>query len=187
MILLTSSAMLLLTGAALIIYEFFAYKQNLLEHVRTIAQIAAEHSTGPLAFPDEKVAFQTLSSLRLEIREASLYDRKGSLFTRYPPNSRVPLAVPRHGSRIEGNNIIVVLPVIEKGQVLGTIYVRSDLTPVYGRISFYAGVVMLILLGSFVVTLGLSTLFQKRISQPILALAEVAHVVSAKKDYSVRV
>ncbi len=149
-IMLTSSAVLLLTGAALIVYEFIAFKQTLLDHLRTVAQIAAEHSTAALGFQDEKAAAND-------------------------------------GSRVENNNIIVVVPVIQVSkQRLGTLYVRSDLSPVYERISLYAGVVVLILLGSFAVTFALSAFFQRRISQPILALAEMAQTVSARKDYSVR-
>src|SRR4030095_7081391 len=81
-IMLTSSAVLLLTGVALILYEFVAFKDNVVNEVRTVAEIAAEHSTAALSFHDEKTAAQTLASLRLEahIREACLYDKEGRVF-----------------------------------------------------------------------------------------------------------
>ena len=186
-ILITSSAVLLLAGTALIIYEFVAYKQILIEHVATAAQIAAEHSSAALAFPDQKAASETLRSLRLEVREACLYDKEGRIFARYPASSRAfPNRVPAKGSYVERNNIVVVLPVKEKGAFLGTLYVRSDFAAVYERISVFAGVVLLIVLGSFVVTVAMSSIFQKRISEPILELARMAHLISDKKDYSVR-
>jgi PAS domain S-box-containing protein len=189
-IMLTSSSVLLLAGLALIAYEFTAYKKNLLESVRSIAEITAESSTAALGFRDEKYAYQALYSLRLEnhIRQACLYDNNGRIFARYPYNSRgFPTRVPKEGSRIENNDIIFVLPVLEPGKLRqGTLYIRSDLTPVYERISLYGAVVLLILLGSFLLTVAVAAFFQKRISQPILALAQAAQIVSANKNYSIR-
>src|SRR5439155_2131121 len=82
----------------------------------------------------------------------------------------------------------IVVPVRE-GQntpLLGFLFLRSDLAPLYQRIWLYAWIVGLVLLGSLVLGVALSAFFQRRISRPILTLADVAQVVSSRKDDSVR-
>jgi signal transduction histidine kinase len=54
------------------------------------------------------------------------------------------------------------------------------------QIMRYLGIVITVILGLMGVTLLLSTVLQKAISDPILDLARVAHSVTTEKDYSVR-
>src|SRR5437773_1066882 len=50
----------------------------------------------------------------------------------------------------------------------------------------YAVIAGFVLCGSLAVAFGLSEALQKRISRPVLALAETARVISQRGDYSVR-
>ena len=75
---------------------------------------------------------------------------------------------------------------MEGGTRLGTLYLKSDLRPLYVRLQFYGGIALLVLCGSVLVALVLSNALQRRITRPILALAEVAKAVSERGDYSLR-
>ena len=66
------------------------------------------------------------------------------------------------------------------------LYLKSDLHPLYVRLRFYGGISLLVLLGSALVALAISNTLQRRITRPILALAEVAKAVSERGDYSIR-
>ena len=190
---ITSSAVLLLTGALVILYEYFAFKETLLNHLQSIAQVVANQSTAALTFQDDKAATQNLASLQVEkyIHQACFYLTNGQVFARFPPQSSLSLfpgRPPAEGRRIQNNEIVIVVPVRE-GQntpLLGFLFLRSDLAPLYQRIWLYAWIVGLVLLGSLVLGVALSAFFQRRISRPILTLADVAQVVSSRKDYSVR-
>ncbi len=84
------------------------------------------------------------------------------------------------GYRYEGGRVIVFEPVAEGRVRLGTLYLKSDLHPLYVRLQFYGGIVSLILCGSVLVALVISNALQRRITRPILALAEVAKAVSER-------
>jgi PAS domain S-box-containing protein len=190
-IMLTSVVVLLLTAAAFTVYDLATYRQNLARGLSATAAIIADHTSAALAFRDEKDARATLASLRADPRivAAALYDRYGNLFVRYPnqtPVSGFPLVPGKGGYRYEGGRVIVFEPVTEGRVRLGTLYLKSDLHPLYVRLRFYGGTVLLILCGSALVALLISNALQRRITRPILALAEVAEAVSERGDYSLR-
>ena len=116
--------------------------------------------------------------------------RQGNLFARYPaqaPVQRISAGARRKAATgIEGGRVILFEPVTDGGARLGTLYLKSDLHPLYRRLRFYGGIVVLILCGSVLVALVISNALQRRITRPILALAEVARAVSERGDYSIR-
>src|SRR5262249_9173681 len=90
------------------------------------------------------------------------------------------------GYRFEGGNLFLFQPVTSEGNMLGTLYLRGDLRYYYLRVKIYLAIAALITLGSLIVALALSNQLQKRISNPIIALANTARTISQKRDYSVR-
>ena len=56
----------------------------------------------------------------------------------------------------------------------------------YERFRLYGSIAALVMVGSFLLAYFLSRILQRRISQPILALAETAKAISDRRDYSVR-
>jgi PAS domain S-box-containing protein len=191
-IMLTSGAVLLLTAAAFMVYDLVAYRQSLVHSLSATAAIIADHSVSGLTSRNEKDARATLASLRAEprIAAAALYDERGGLFVRYPaqaPASAFPTAPGKSGYRFEGGRLILFAPVVaESGSQVGTLYLKSSLHPLYMRLWVYGEIVLLILCGSVLVALAISNALQRRITRPILALAEVARAVSERGDYALR-
>lgn len=190
-IMLTSSVVLILTASAFIVYEYVTFRSSTLKNSQTLAQIAAANSTAALSFGDEKAASETLSKLEAEqtILRASLYDNEGKLFAFYPTNT-----APAKFSTLPAESIHdfaqgklkTFVPVREGENRLGTLFLETDLAPMYQRFRLYGGIVALVMISSLLIALGLSNWLQKKISQPILELAETAQAVSVKKDYRVR-
>lgn len=190
-ILLTTSIVLLLTCAAFIIYEWITFRQAMARNLTTLAQITAANSTAALAFQNEADATEVLSALRVEdhVVAAAFYDHEGKLFATYPAGAAVsllPSTPGRPGYRFSRSHLVLFQPVIANDKRLGTLYLKSDLGAMYDRFQLYGGIVGLVLGVSSLVAFAISTKLQKRISEPILALADTAKAVSARKDYSVR-
>src|SRR5438105_3193674 len=86
MILLTSGVVLLQTCAAFFAYEFLTFRQATVRQLSTLEEIIAANSTAPLAFDNQDDAKEILAALQAEqhIVAASLYDKHGKLFSKYP-------------------------------------------------------------------------------------------------------
>ena len=190
-ILVTSGAVLLLTCAAFGVSEWITFRHGLVQNLSTLARIAADNSTATLAFENETDAKTVLAAFRIErnVVAAGLYDSDGKLFAAYPTNepaAAFPAAPGKDGYRFAQSHLILFQPVVEDGNRLGTLYLKSDVSAMYERFRLYAGIVVIVVVVSFLVALAISTILQKRISGPILALADTARAISSRKDYSVR-
>src|SRR5260221_8558577 len=86
----------------------------------------------------------------------------------------------------ENGYLIVFQPVMQGTDQVGTAYLKSDLKAFTERLRLYALIALLVFLGSALVAYALSNTFQRHISAPVLALTNVARVISEKRDYSVR-
>src|SRR6059036_1951305 len=85
-ILLTSGTVLLLTCAAFFAYEFLTFRRATVRQLSTLGEIIAANSTAALAFDNQDDAKEVLAALKAErhIVAASLYDKNGTLFSKYP-------------------------------------------------------------------------------------------------------
>src|SRR3989442_6551781 len=139
-LLLTSAVVLVLTCAAFLAYEFVTFRQTTLKSLSTLGRIIAANSTASLAFQNEGDAREILSALRAEphIVAAALYDKDAKLFARYPadlPVAAFPAAPDRDGYRFEHSHLVGFAPVAQASNArLGTLYLQSDLTAVYGTL-----------------------------------------------------
>jgi PAS domain S-box-containing protein len=190
-ILLTSTAVLLLTCAAFVAYEVITFRKDLAENLTILAQITAENSNAALAFEDQRDADGVLSALRIErnVVAAGLYNKAGELFTSYPTNrpaSAFPSKPEKDGHRFAQSYLLLFQPVIKDGKWLGTLYLKADVSAMYARFRLYGVIVVLVMVVCCLVAFAMSSVLQKSISRPILALADTAKAISDRKDYSVR-
>jgi signal transduction histidine kinase/ActR/RegA family two-component response regulator len=191
MMLLISGVVVVVSCAAFSAYEVVSARALALRDLTTLGKVIASNSTGALAFDDSKGALQTLSALRAEphLVAAGLYTVSGDLFARYRRDSNaqtLPNTPPRLGYRFEGQSLIGVQPVIQRGERLGTLYLRSDLGEIYERLRLDVLIAVLILALTAAIAYLIATRLQREISRPILALAGTARAVSENRDYSVR-
>jgi PAS domain S-box-containing protein len=190
-IMITTTVALLVAGATIIFYELASYQKNSLIEIRTLADVMAANSSTSLLYDDDKSARETLSSFAADnaILGAALYTTNGTLFARYPTNlaaQAFPKPPREPGYSIRRSTLVLFEPVQSKGKRYGTLYLKADLGPIYGRIWLYAGIVVLVLAGSFFIALVLSKILQAGISRPITSLVHTAQAISERKDYSVR-
>ena len=188
-IMATSGAVVVLTCAVFLAYEFITLHRNMITSSTTRAQIIAANSTAALAFQNPADAAGILEALKNDrrMKAACLYDEKGRLFAKYPKDSPDGLFPGVSGtSGYHGDYLDIFCPVAEGGRILGTVYLRSDLSALTDRYWAFGWLTVAVLAGSFMLALLLSRLLGKQIAGPILDLAGTARAISERKDFSVR-
>lgn len=191
-VMLTSGAVIVLTCSVLLAYEYLTFRQTTVRQLTTLGELIATNSTAALAFDNQDDATEVLSALKADrhIVAAGLYDKHGTLFAKFPAHRRAD-AFPRtpgpDGYRFEHARLSSVQPVVQgANERLGTLYLESDMEAIYERFRLYGGIVLLVIVGSSLLTYLLSRSLQRRITQPVLALADMARAISDRQDYTVR-
>jgi signal transduction histidine kinase/ActR/RegA family two-component response regulator/HAMP domain-containing protein len=192
MILLTCSLVLFLVCGVLGAYQIFDSRRAMVRNTTVLADVLAKNTQAALTFQDENAAQQTLLALQAEsnVIGACLYDEKGKLFagyTREGANIKYPVLPVADGYHFEQGYLIVFRPVFLNEKRIGTICLQVGLEEMYDRFRLLMGVGVVVLIGSVLVALILSSRLQRPISQPILALAGTARSIAAHKDYAIRV
>jgi two-component system, sensor histidine kinase len=189
----TAIVALLVTVAAMGVFDLRRYQAELANDLVTQADVLGRLSAPALAFDDPKAAAGNLAALRLrpQVRAAAIYDVRGDLFAVYAPPAEaeaeaLPQELPIDGYYVQGNRMTVFHTITEDGRTAGTVYIsaRYELTR---RLLGYLMIVGLSIVASMIVALALSTWLQDAITGPILAVASVAQRVMQTRDYSLRV
>ncbi|HVU20010.1 MAG TPA: ATP-binding protein [Rhizomicrobium sp.] len=111
------------------------------------AKILSSSVSAALAFDDSAAAQQYLNALRAnpELDVAAVYDRQLHVVANFKrARSDFPLpSVPPAQTQVTGNHITVVVPVSERGEALGRVYLRSSMESVRRRLLKY-GVIALV-------------------------------------------
>ena len=78
-------------------------------------------------------------------------------------------------------------PIVLHGQSLGTLFIQSGMQQWNARLERYSAIVAVLMLGSAVVALLVSSRLQRVISEPILDLQQTMNTISAQKNFALRV
>jgi PAS domain S-box-containing protein len=188
---LTAVVVLAVAITAFMAYDLTTFREAQKRSLITLAQVTAENSSAAVAFGNEKDATDILNSLRLEpqIVAAALYNGSGALFITYPTNlpaATFPAKPGPNSFLFRNGHLFLFQDVTRDNNLLGHFYLESDLRYFYQRVRIYSAIAGLIMVVSLIVALVLANSLQKRISDPIVALAETAKIVSERRDYSVR-
>ena len=189
---IASTVALLLVSGGFVTYELVTFRQSMTRDLSTLAEIIGNESTSALSYEDQKTAEEVLGALKAKkhIVAAALYEPNGHLLAQYQQTNTASNPIPARpekvGSRVENNNLVLFQGIHLQGELVGTIYLKSDLDRKSTRLRRYAAIILLFMLASTVVTFFLSSALQRVISRPIFHLAETAKTVSVDKNYSVR-
>jgi signal transduction histidine kinase/DNA-binding response OmpR family regulator len=190
-IMLTSSIAVALACAAFIGYESVQLPKETAAGLATLAEMAAAHSTAPLSFEDRRSAEETLRALRPEVHiiEACVYNRAGQVFAGYTRNGGAgsfPAAPRQPGHYFENGTLVLFDRIKLDGEVIGAIYLRSDLEKVNSRLRGYTAIMGFVMLAACLVAFVFSSRLQVVVSGPILHLAETAEQISSGHNFTVR-
>ena len=189
-ILLTSSTALLVVGLAVVIYDSITYKREQYNKLSTQADLLGAISTSALVFNDPKTAGEYLSALEASppIASAVIYDSAGNVFATFRRSDKPKLDPPpleAEGHRFKGDNLLLFRPIYQGGDMIGTVYLRTELG-FKTRLLQYAGIVLALLAGSLLVAFLLSARLQRLVSRPLLEVTKVARQVIDHQDFTHR-
>lgn len=197
--------LLVIACSILLVGELYSGRAALTREIRTLASSLAVNSRRALVLEQLDRLTDILRSLQPQtnIHAAYLFDRQGRPVAEYlnPKNPQFVLEfiskdfVPEQedlwlNAREKGlfdlSHLGYFYPVSYAGQNVGSLYLLSDLSPLYVRLY---GVVFGVI-GSFLFlvfcSLVLARWLQKPISVPLLDLTQVMNEVSSSKNYALR-
>ena len=190
-VLATTFVALTLAGVALVIFDLKSYEASLEADLSTQADIMGTASAPALAFEDAKVARENLSLLTASpnISAAAIYTAKGALFATYVRDGAAPPAFPTlpqtDGVESDGSNVLAYRRIVKNDEVLGTVYLRARDESMQ-RLKYYLGVLGLIMIASMLMALLLTNRLQSSLTEPIVAISDVARRVMEQRDFSLR-
>jgi signal transduction histidine kinase/CheY-like chemotaxis protein len=190
-VMVTVGVALLVFGAVSLAYDQATFRESMQNDLGVLAEIFGSNCTAALSFGDGKTATELLLGLRAKpsIRAAFLVSADAELFAFYQ-RDRVAQMLPP-ASRGQGvwwtaDTLTVSKRIPLADQVIGSIYIESDLSELRLRRNRLIATLLFSLAPAFLVALILSARWQRVITRPIVHLAETARVVSEKKHYSAR-
>jgi hypothetical protein len=147
-ILLTCGAVMLITSAAFVAYEYVTFRQLMVRNVKILGEAIAANSTAALAFDNPDDAREVLAAFKAQphVVAARLYLSDGRLIASYPdgaargPTTRSPRA---DGYRFEQGLLTGVQPVVQGGRRMGTLYLESDLGEIYEHFQLFVAIGLL--------------------------------------------
>ena len=188
----TSALALALASAGFVAYDFVRFRAQMSEDLMTQAEVIGLNSSAALAFQDSETGTEILSALNARdgIVTAALFTPEGrrlAQLRRATGRSRpFPDGPSPTGYSFEDDHLRVFHDVVLHGQRLGTVYIESDMEQLRSRIEQYIRIVGILLLGSVLVALIVSSRLQRLISAPILRLEQTMKNVSEEKNFTLR-
>jgi len=191
-ILLTSVSALILASGALIGFERFELRRDMENSLKTQAAILASQSTVSLEFNNQEDAENILSELRIlpAITRAEIYNTDGERFAQYKRDDLAEEISPdeisqgEHG--FDGEHLLIAQPIIFSDEIIGTLYLKSDLTELNTLLKRQIAVVFIVVIIASFVAFLLSIRFRRIIATPIMDLSRTTKTFTESRDYTLR-
>jgi signal transduction histidine kinase/ActR/RegA family two-component response regulator len=187
----TTLVALLSAAIAMLLFDARAFQRYWVDDLMSEAEIVASVTGPAIAFNDARAAQKNLEVLRVrpQILAAAVYLPNGTLFSSYarPGAARAfPARPDKPGYRIERGELVAFHNVVENGELLGTVYLRSryDLAE---RLLNYAAILGAVTLGALVIAGLVASRLQSSITRPLEAVTNVARQVMQRRDFTLRV
>lgn len=191
LILSASALAVLLASAGFAIYERQSDQASSIRELTALADTLGANTAASLAFDDSSTARTMLSALATEphILGARLFDNQHRTFAEYRNPHASGLVMPawrRDGYSFSGHVLILFRGVYLNGERTGSIGLIFDLSDFHSRLIEYLKISLIVLLLSVLLAFVASLRIARFIADPMVKLADLAKLISNKKDYSVR-
>jgi signal transduction histidine kinase/ActR/RegA family two-component response regulator len=186
----TTMAALLAAALAMLLVDLRAFQRYWTDDLMTQADIMARVTAPALAFNDNETARQNLEVLRVrpQILAAAIYGNNGTRFASYAavPDARFPEHPQASGYQIDGGEVVVFRNMVENGELIGTVYLRSRYG-LFERVLSYGAILLAVMLGALAVAYFVASRLQAAITRPLESVTSVARQVMQRRDFSLRV
>jgi signal transduction histidine kinase len=149
---LAVSVGLILASIAMVLYQENLFERQAAQEATVQAEILASSVTAALAFNDKRTAQEYVNALRAnpDVQAAAVYANNNKQMARFvrPGAADVPPTVAPHAAILENNRVIVAVSAVERGNSLGTVYLRAATESSERRILRYGVLVLLVTMGA---------------------------------------
>ena len=188
----SSCVALLVACLAFVVNDIRSYREVMLKDLSTRAQIIGNNSTAALSFGDPKPVEEIMDALSADpnLVSACVFDTDRKVFAQYPRAvGRIPFPDrgAAQGAWFTSGHLNVFRPIVLNDQIIGSVFLRSDLEELHARVRNNAAIMILVMLAAVGVAFLLSARLQRFVSDPLTQLAGVAMRVAHDKDFSLRV
>ena len=191
-IMLTVGIALVAASAATLVYEQLTYRESMRDELAILAEMFGSNSTAALTFHDREAAEELLSGLQAKraIVSAYLYSAEGKPFAGYRRGGAAVLdqapALHADGSWFDFQRLVLFRSVRLNGQIIGAIFLESDLDDLQTRGRQFLEILGVIVTGAGLLAFALMFRLQRLVSGPIAHLVQVAATISREKNYTAR-
>ena len=204
LMMLTSVIVLLLASGVFVANDVVKIRAAMVRDLTVLADVIGRNSSAALAFNDEEAAKEILSALSAEpnIMAATIRGVDGDILASYSNGSGYIIRMPGSDAgpdiewELSGRSDInhyfwedtleLFSPISVAGDVVGSIYIESDLEQINEEIVGDITVIGGVFIVSIVIVFILAAILQKFISEPILNLARTMAQVKSRQDYTLR-
>lgn len=190
---LVSGIALLLAFVSFFTYNLVASRQSAVNTLTSEAQLIGSNSISAILYDDPAAATKTLSALSNsgDVTAAAIYTRSGELLAQYPDNGMPliqPKGTPQNKTSVSeyGVDVLVASPVLSDNKLLGTVYIQAHLSDLRVQAVRYSLIAAAILVSCLILALLAGTFSRRLLSEPIVALADTARLVTRYRDYALR-
>ncbi|MBL4752780.1 MAG: response regulator [Flavobacteriales bacterium] len=184
---------LLFLGIGLYSYDSVNYGKKLTEDVQTIAQNIAGNNVATILNMDKRVAIEILNSLdrKSYIEGASIYTADGSEFARYrradSEDVIFDIRTAKPISTFTESFALINHQIISKGELIGYIQIRSDLSVLKSGLETYQTIVLFVFLTTVLLSFCTIMSLYKRMLKPLNQLMAAVTRIKDKSDYTLRI
>jgi two-component system sensor histidine kinase/response regulator len=188
----TSSVALLIACSFFLGHDIIRLRQNMREHLVSIAEIIGANSAAALTYDDPRSATLVLSALKSEphILAANIYSGDGKVFVAYRRGATVNVLLPTRflvgGSYSEPEHLTECRPIVLEQDSIGSVCLQADTQEVRTRGLRYLVFVLVFMITSTAAAFMVALSLKRFISQPILDLIRTTKIVSKEKNYAIR-
>jgi len=187
----TTLAALLSASVAMLVLDLRTFQRLWIDDLTTQADIMASVTAPALAFSDAKTAQQQLAVLRArpQILAGAVFTASGTRFASYVKagtEQTLPARPRAAGYLIERGGLEVWHNIVENGELVGTVYLRSRYG-LFDRLLNYGAILGGVMLGALVIAGLVASRLQAAITRPLEAVTNVARQVMQRRDFTLRV
>jgi len=190
LILLASTLALLCVMVGVVVYESNSFQPRALAQLRQPADVLKELLEPALDFnarEDVDRYLKTYCENQANPLVAVVYDDEGNLFASYPANlAGAPNSPALPGHKFSAGTLVLWEQLARQDQILGHLYLREQLPPLYARLAQYSLMLGTLLTALIIVggTLLLGT--RRYILRPLAGLVKTTEHIAHYNDFSVR-
>ncbi|WP_455206806.1 ATP-binding protein [Kaarinaea lacus] len=192
-IVLTSCLVLILTGIAIIYFDYYKFKKSHENELKILSEVISANSVAAIDFNDPITAKEILLMLRAvpHVDRAALYASDGQVLAQYQREESSSDWIPPKASSLEpefdDQYLSLYKPIVFGDRKIGHIFLRADLATEKSLWNRYIIILICVMLISLFIALFVGTKLQNTITQPVRNLVNAAKTVTKNNDYSIRV